>query len=91
MYISKEGREIKKSYIEQATQQWKKLPLDGEVKIEVHLFFHNKLRRDIDNWHKPLLDSMTGIVWNDDSQITYMLVTKNMAKDSPRIEVVILE
>lgn len=91
MYMSKEGRELKKSYILQIQNQYK-LPLrTDDIEIEIRLYFHNKLRRDVDNWGKILLDSLTGIVWKDDSQIQRMTVIKGFDKLNPRIEIDIYE
>jgi crossover junction endodeoxyribonuclease RusA len=58
-----------------------------DVIVTIALYFGDKRRRDIDNWHKILLDSLTGIVWKDDSQIQEMRVTKNIGK--PRIELTV--
>ena len=87
--MSKEGKELKESYQWEAKRYWKNPPIEGDVKIEIELFFKNNLRRDIDNWNKILLDSLTGIVWNDDSQIKEMTIKKNIDKKRPRIEIVI--
>ena len=85
-YMTRDGKDLKESYSWQAKIQWKKPIIEDTLKIVVGLFFKDKRRRDIDNWHKVLLDSMTGIVWKDDSQIVEMTVTKSIDKDNPRIE-----
>lgn len=87
IYMCKEGKMKKEEYQWQAKTQWKECPIAGPVEVEIRLFFCNKLRRDIDNWHKILLDSLTGIVWEDDCQIQRMTVQKFIDKDNPRIEI----
>lgn len=88
--MTKEGRDLKQSYQWQLKTQWKQPIRKESVKIEIEFFFSDKKRRDIDNFHKILLDSMSGIVWKDDSQIEEMRVKKFIDKDNPRIEVKVL-
>jgi len=44
------------------------------VKIGFH--FSDKRRRDVDDYFKLLLDSLTGIIWEDDSQIVALTGVK---------------
>lgn len=90
MYMSKDGKDLKSSYILQVKNQWKQSIITGDVEIEISLFFPDMRRRDIDNWHKLLLDSMTGICYYDDSQIIKMTTTKKIDKNNPRVEIIIL-
>jgi crossover junction endodeoxyribonuclease RusA len=87
MYMSKEGKELKESYRDQAHIQWHRSLITDPVTIEIYLYFKDKRRRDIDNWHKILLDSLTGVIWDDDSQIIEMTVKKFIDPVNPRIEV----
>lgn len=90
IYMTHEGRALKADYSRQAKAQWQRVPILTDMAITVGLFFKDKRRRDIDNWHKILLDSLTGIVWKDDSQIVDMRVTKVSGDENPRIEVEII-
>ena len=90
IYMTAQGKELKESYLGQAIKQWKLGTTGEELEIEIDLYFNNKLRRDIDNFFKIVLDSLTGIVWEDDSQIVKMTVTKNIDKNNPRIEIKII-
>lgn len=90
-YLSKEGSDLRESYQWQARSQWKKKPTEKEVAIDIRLMFRSHVRHDIDNYGKILLDALTGIVWEDDSQIQSMSVSKWMDKENPRIEVVVNE
>jgi crossover junction endodeoxyribonuclease RusA len=90
MYMSREGRDIMESYQWQAKSQWRDKLIEDDVHLTVKLFFGRKGVRDIDNYCKLLLDSLTGIVWKDDGQIIKMTVIKWFDKNYPRIEVEIL-
>lgn len=90
MYMSKEGKMIKDSYQRQSRLQWANKPLTDDVRVHIRLYFGDKRVRDIDNYGKILLDSMTGIIYEDDGQIQKMTVEKFYDKNNPRIEVTIL-
>lgn len=88
--MTKEGQDIKLSYKDQARSQWHSVPLQGHIEIHVGLYFGTKRRADIDNYHKLSFDSLSKIVWEDDSQIQKMTVEKFYDKNNPRIEITIL-
>jgi crossover junction endodeoxyribonuclease RusA len=91
MYMTKEGKALKESYQWQAKTQWKQKPIEKSVEIFVSLYFKNKGKHDIDNFGKIMLDSLTGIVWLDDSQIWKMTISKFIDHSFPRIEVDVSE
>jgi crossover junction endodeoxyribonuclease RusA len=86
-YVSKEGKDVKSSYIQQTRLQWQSKPVTEDVSIHIRLYFGTKRKCDIDNFNKLLLDSMTGIVWKDDSQIQKMFIEKFYDKNKGRIEI----
>ncbi len=74
-------------------------PFIGEVKVKLDIYRQaakfkkgvtSKRYGDIDNLAKAILDALNGICWQDDSQISELHVTKNLA-DEPRIEIEITE
>ena len=85
MYMSAEGKALKEDYQWQAKSQWKSKLITGDIDLRVELFFGDKRVRDIDNYNKLILDALTGIVWEDDSQIQSLLIVKNYDKKNPRI------
>lgn len=91
MYMDKDGKGVKESYQWQAKSQWKKKLLTEPLEVKIDLFFANKRNHDIDNYNKILLDSLTGIVWEDDGLIQSMTVSKSYDKSNPRIEITIYE
>lgn len=87
-YMSKEGKELKESYQWQAKASYKSSqPLTVPLEIKVDLYFGTKRKCDIDNFNKILFDSLTGIVWEDDSQIMRSITEKHYDKQNPRIEI----
>ena len=67
-------------------QSWskkkQKMALAGEVKPTT--------RPDIDNYLKSVLDGCTGIIFKDDSQVTYITASK-VYSSTPGVSVVIFE
>lgn len=90
-YLSADGKALKEDYQWQTKSQWKDGITKSTLTVEVKLFFKSKIKHDIDNYSKILLDSLTGIVWKDDSQIEQIIISKFMDKLNPRIEIEILQ
>lgn len=86
--LSNVSRLARVGWKEEATSQVKGKPRKGDLAVDVYLFFPDKRRRDADNI-KLLLDSMTGILWLDDSQIVDLHIRKYVSRDNPRIEIVL--
>lgn len=88
-FLTNEGKSIKESTGWEIKKQWKENMIRGNVGVQIDLFYSDKRKRDIDNPTKALLDCMTSIVFLDDSQITELIITKNVGKD--RAEIIIYE
>lgn len=86
MLISKEGREYRKAIAELVD-----VPefFIGRVAVTVECHAPDKRRRDLDNLCKCLFDSLTGVVWDDDSQIDDMRVVRAgvMPRGMVRVEI----
>ena len=91
MYMTAEGKNIKEAYQWEAKSQWKGKPLSGNVSLSAHFFFKTKRRRDLDNQNKLILDALTGIAYEDDSQISELHLFRGYDNANPRIEVAIAE
>lgn len=90
VYMSADGKALKESYQWQAKSQWK-FPVSSEdVKLKIDLYFGTKRKCDIDNFNKLVLDSLTGIVYEDDSQIQELTLRKFYDKENPRVVVTYL-
>lgn len=89
-FMSKLGKELKESYRWQAKSQFKQPILRGNLEVEAKIYLGSKRKADIDNFNKILYDSLTGIIWEDDSQIIKATTWKLYSKEDPRIELDIL-
>jgi Holliday junction resolvase RusA-like endonuclease len=86
-YMTPTGKALKEQYQWEAKTQWKGKPLTGDVKLAITLYFGTKRRADLDNFNKLSLDALTGIVYEDDSQIAELHLKRGYDKTRPRIEV----
>lgn len=86
-YMTKEGKNLKKLYQSEAQKQYKGKVMSGDCDMEITLFFKDKRKRDVDNYNKLVLDALEGIVFQDDSQIQKLTITKDFSRKNPRIEV----
>jgi Holliday junction resolvase RusA-like endonuclease len=87
--MKKSAKEMKEQYQWEAKSQWKGRVIEGDLEIEVRLFFGDKRRRDWDNWHKISMDALNDIVWLDDSQVKKATVTLHYDKANPRTEILV--
>lgn len=91
VYMTKEAKDLKLSYQWQTKSQYKGKILTNTLKLRLELFFGTKRRSDWDNFNKLVMDSLTGLIFADDSQIMEATVVKNYDKLNPRIELIIEE
>lgn len=91
VYMSKSGKDLKQSYSEQAVQQYKGEPLEGNLLVSITLYHGTHRKTDIDNFNKLWQDSLRGITYLDDSQIVSLTIVKSYDKERPRIEIEINE
>ena len=61
-------------------------PLTGDVAVTLPVYRKAK-RGDLDNYNKVLLDSLSGIAYTDDSQVTELHAYRFDDKHNPRVEV----
>ncbi len=90
-YMTDEGKTLKEQYYYEAKSQWRGPALTGDVKLSVRFFFGTKRRADLDNFSKLWADSLTGIVYADDSQISELTLIRAYDKMNPRIEIEVYE
>lgn len=90
LYMTHEGKALKESYRKQAQEQYTEPPMKEYVELEVRLFFSTKAKHDLDNFLKITQDSLTGVLYEDDSQIERLTISKYVDKTNPRIEVYVL-
>lgn len=80
-FLTSKGRSIKEDIGWQVKKGYRGKPLKGLVIVDVVFYFKNN-RSDIDNCLKGLLDSLRGIIYEDDKQIVELHVWKNVDKKS---------
>lgn len=90
-YLTAEGKAWKALVQYEAIRQWKKPILEGRVGMEYRMYFADRIRRDLANYEKLIGDSLTGIVYKDDSQIDHLTFIRFIDKDNPRIELRVWE
>ena len=78
-FLTKQAKENKQALSWEARSQYRGKPLKGDVAVEISFIWPDKRRRDADNI-KGLLDALTGIIWEDDSQINDLHILKVVEK-----------
>ena len=91
MYMTPEGKALKELYQWQIKTQWKRPWIQGGVMLTIYIYYPNHVKRDLDNSMKILLDSMSGMVYKDDSQIMSLWVIKRFDADNPRVDIDVQE
>lgn len=82
IYLSDGGKRFKYNVQTYMMTQKKKLRKE-KLEVDLILNFKNENKRDIDNFCKGIFDSLTGILWEDDSQIIKLHITKNIGTGKP--------
>ena len=68
--ISEEARKYRAAVCTMVAESKTAGPLQGLLRVVVEVFVPDRRKRDLDNLHKGILDSLTHAgVWGDDSQI----------------------
>lgn len=91
-YMTPEGKALKEAYQWEAQAQAAKAgfkPLAGDLAVSIRFFLCTHRKRDLDNMNKLVLDALTGIAWEDDSQIADLRLTRAYDRASPRIEITV--
>lgn len=85
-----QGKAIKQSYHWEAKSQWRGEVLGGDVALSVTFYFGTRRKADLDNFNKLWADALTGVVYEDDSQIAELLLKRAYDPKAPRIEITVL-
>ena len=88
-FLTPRARANKEAIAWEARSQYRGEPLEGSLEVSVALYWPDRRKHDVDNI-KVLLDSLTGIVWQDDSQITDLRITKSYDKQNPHVEMTVV-
>lgn len=55
--------------------------------MRIAAYFPDRIRRDLDNVIKSILDGLNGIAWDDDSQVDEIYIRRGYDKSNPRADV----
>lgn len=88
--LSKRGREYKER-VGNLLEGDSKLLTDKKLLVNIKLFMPDRRRRDIDNYTKALLDALTGLVWEDDSQIDILVLSREPVEKGGRVKLTVQE
>ncbi len=88
-YMTPAGKALKTAYQWEAKAQWKGEPLQGDIEVSITLYLGTKRRADLDNFNKLSLDALTGVAYEDDSQIAALHLRRVYDKNRPRLELAI--
>lgn len=91
MYMTDEGKSMKELYQWQIKTQWKRSMIQGPVMLTAYVYYGDKKKRDLDNSMKILLDSMSHMVYKDDSQIQSLWIIKRYDEKNPRVDIDVQE
>lgn len=89
-YMTTDGSQKKEEYQWEIKSQYKEKIRTDDIKLIVCYYFKGKRKRDIDNFSKLWMDAGTGIIWEDDSQISELHLYKRRDDVNPRIEIKII-
>lgn len=84
--LTKLARVTKEAWAWEANAQYRDFPVNHEIEVRIDLYFPDRRRRDTDNI-KALLDSMTGILWKDDSLIVAHMVRRHITPGENKITI----
>jgi len=90
-FMKKEAKDRKIQYQWEAKSQWKKKVTDKLLSITIDIYFGDKRVRDWDNYHKISMDALSGIVWEDDSQVKEARISVKYDKENPRMVISVKE
>lgn len=87
---SKKWKDTKSALALETRTQAKFTPMTGTLAVNLMFYFGDKRKRDIDAYIKIILDSMEGIVYENDSQVTELHCFKDIDIKNPRTVIQIL-
>lgn len=91
-YMTTEGKDTKEAYTLQMMSEYRGDPFTDKCELILDLYFDTRHKRDWDNYNKIVCDAIeeAGVIEND-NQIDIGVVRKHYDKESPRIELTLLE
>jgi crossover junction endodeoxyribonuclease RusA len=85
--LSEEGRQFKRHMAAHIEKMSGIRLIKGPVNMSVVFSFKDRRRRDVDNYAKATLDCLTGVLYDDDSQITELHLYKVLGCEKEGIHI----
>ena len=89
VYLKPKIREAKEALGWEARTQFRGAPMKGPLSLSITIYAATDRLFDSDNKLKLLQDALTGIVWEDDSQIIQHHIRKAVDRKDPRVEMTV--
>ena len=89
--LTKKYRDTKCALALETRLKWHTEPLSTPLAVTIRQYFGDKRKRDVDAYIKIILDSMEGIVYENDCQIQRLVAEKFYDKENSRVEVEVVE
>ena len=90
--VSEEARQFKKDFIYSVRERGVTgKPSKKRIELHLDLYFKDKRKKDIDNYCKGILDSMSGLIFEDDEQIDKLIINKIIGYGRDKIGIVAYE
>lgn len=87
LYITTDGAAYKKG-IQNGMQLAGITKLAGNISLDIQLKLDKKRKMDIDNCLKPLLDSLQGYLYDDDSQVQTLTISKQFGFATESVKII---
>ena len=91
MYMDSKFEKYKQRFIESASSQYTLEPHDCHIAIVAEYRMGTRRRKDLPNAGKLELDALSGIIYYDDSQITFNVSEKVYDKENPGCTILVYE
>ena len=89
-FLKRDAAALKQQYWFEAKTQWQYEVQDRPFALRIDFFFKDRKRRDLENHLKLVCDALTGIVYEDDSQIDDLHILRHHDPDRPRTELTVV-
>jgi len=88
--MTQKGQDLKKECQIEAKRQWNQPPLeDDDVSLDIIYYHKDHRKRDVNGFDKLIIDSLQGVVFHDDAQISDIFMRKEVDTTNPRVEIIV--
>ena len=65
--------------------------MHGDIEVSIEFFLKDRHRKDLDNLSKAILDSIKHVLFDDDSQVVKLTLSKSVDREVPRVVIDVKE